>query len=383
MSKVKEIGFEDILDNLPDIASLNCEKDLSQKEYDVFLCALGFEERCLTIPEKLAATSQFVCRQALFFEYSNNVEDNEVNKPRLLRAFNKFAKTSKSFHCDEEDFTKNLREFFDGGVQSNQKCKIIFDISVCSSKLLLSTMKVLLEFDICLHIVYAEAAIYHPTFEEFEKEPQKWTTEEGLGIARGVAKVVAIPEYPGASRENPPLVIAFPTFKPERTKAIIADIDETLLVKPGKRIIWIVGDPHMEGEIKQKRKNTIRKINKISGQSPSYEVCTLNYKKTLQVLDPIYRDKSLDFHIYISALGSKMQSLGISLFCYVRPDVTVYLAVPKEYNPRQYSEGCKATWQIDFGDLRSVREVLNRVGQLEVPKKMEKVNQSHTDSPKP
>ena len=364
--RVKEIEFVDILNKLADIVPLNCKKEFYKKNYNIFLCTLGFEERCLTIPEKLASTDQFMCQQALFFEYSSNTEDNEVNKPRLLRAFGKFAKTWKSLRCDEDDFTKNLREFLNEVVQLNQKPKIIFDISVCSSKLLLSVIKVLLEFDVCLHIVYSEAAIYHPTSEEFEKEPEKWTTEEGFGIARGVGKIVPSPEYPGASTENPPLVIAFPTFKPERTIAIITDIDETLSIRPEKRIIWIVGDPHMDEEIKRKRKEIIRRINKISEELPSYEVSTLKYKETLKVLDRIYKDKNIDFHINISAIGSKMQSLGISLFCYVRPDVSIYLAIPKEYNPRQYSEGCRETWQIDFGDLANIRGTLNQVGKLEI-----------------
>jgi len=366
MARIKEIEFIDILYELPEIIPLNYEKEFSQQEYDIFFCALGFEDRCLTIPEQLAKVKEFKCKQALYFEYSTNIEDNAVNKSRLIDTFQKFADSWSFLQCDEEDLTKNLRGLLQQIVKSQQKPKVIFDISVCSSKLLISAIKILLEFDINLQILYSEAAIYHPTFEEFEKEPEKWTTEEGFGIARGVGRIIPSPEYPGAKKENPDLIVAFLTFKPERTKSIITDIDETLLIRPEKRIIWIVGDPHMDEKNKGKRKKMMREINNILKEFPAYEVCTFDYKKTLKILDQIYNTKNLDLHINISALGSKMQTLGIAIFCYVRPDVSVYLATPKEYNPKQYSEGCKATYQINFGYLKEIKNILDKVWRLEI-----------------
>jgi len=368
MTPINKNEFIDILNQLPDIVALDCEREFSKKKYDVFLCTLGFEERSLTIPEKLSSIKYFSSQYSVIFEYSTNTEDNEVNKPRLSRALKKFTKFKprKIIACDEEGFTNNLREFLNVVSHAKEKPKVLLDISVCSSKLLLSAINVLFEFNICLHIVYSEAAIYHPTYEEFQKEPEKWMTDDGFGIARGVGNVIPSPEHPGSTRENPPLVIAFTTFKPERTNAIITDIDGTILKEPGKRIIWIIGDPHMSKEDKDKRKQMQRTINQIDENSISVEVSTFDYKETIKKLNQIYKDKNLDSHIYISALGSKMQSLGIALFCYVRPDVTVYLAVPKEYNPKQYSEGCKATWEIDFGSTKKLRELLDSVGQLSI-----------------
>jgi hypothetical protein len=366
MSRIKNIEFIDIINKLPEIISLNCEKEFNQQKYDIFLCALGFEERCLTIPEQLSNTKDFKCKQTIYFDYSTNIKDNEINKQKLILALQQFSDSQKSMQCDEDYFTRNLREYLNLFNKTNQKLKVIFDISVCSSKLLLTVMKVLFEFEINLQVLYSEAKIYHPTWEEFEKEHLKWITEDDFGIARGVGKVMPSPEYPGSNRQNPDLIIAFLTFKQERTHAIIADIDETILIKPEKRIKWIIGDPHMDDEYKIKRKDIMKKVNKIPEACPTYEVSTFNYKETLKKLDKIYNDNNLDFHINISALGSKMQTLGIALFCYVRPDVSVYLAIPKEYNSKQYSEGCKATWKIDFGNLLEIRNILDKVDQFEL-----------------
>jgi hypothetical protein len=116
--------------------------------------------------------------------------------------------------------------------------------------------------------------------------------------------------------------------------------------------------------MRAKRKKIVREINKISKEVPCYEVCTFNYKETLKVLDQIYRTKNIDFHINISPLGSKMQSLGLAYFCFIYPDVSVYFALPEKYNPTQYSENCKAIWHINFDDLAQARHLLNKVGQL-------------------
>lgn len=367
MVRTKKIEFADVLGKLPNITSLNCAKDLSGEEHNIFMCALGFEERCLTIPERLADGGNFKCKQAIYFEYATNVEANAVNRPRLIRAFQKFSDSYDLVSCDEEDFTKRLRELLRQKAPSDHKLKIVFDISSCSSKLLLLAIKVLFEFDVNFQIVYSEAATYHPTCEEFEKAPEKWTTEEGFGIAKGVGKVIPSPEHPGNRRDKlPEVIIAFLTFKPERTNAIIMDIDESLLMKPGKSIIWIIGDPHMDDETKKKRKDMIRKINKIPKDAPSYEISTFNYKKTIEILEQIYKSRETKFHINISALGAKMQSLGIGLFWYVKQDISIYFAIPKEYNPSQYSEGCNATWQINFGDIADIGTILDKVGQLEI-----------------
>jgi len=61
-----------------------------------------------------------------------------------------------------------------------------------------------------------------------------------------------------------------------------------------------------------------------------------------------------------------MQSLGIAMFWYMRQDTSIIFATPKEYNARQYSEGCKGEWQIQFGELANIREVMDRIERLEI-----------------
>ena len=110
----------------------------------------------------------------------------------------------------------------------------------------------------------------------------------------------------------------------------------------------------------------MREINKILDSAPSYEVSTFDYKETLEILERIYQARDCKYHVSISPLGSKMQSVGIALFWYMRQEVSIVFAMPEEYNARQYSEGCKDTWQIEFGNLNKIRENMDRVGKLEI-----------------
>lgn len=365
MDHLRQVELIDVLLQLPQIESLNVERDLPRKEDTLFLCALGFEDRCLSIPELIAKTKEHKCTEALYFEYATNINDNEINKHRLLKALQSFSASVNTMPCDTDDFPTNLRTTLSHICTEGRTPSVIFDISVCTSKLLLLALKVIFEFDLSLRILYSEAKVYHPKREEYESEAEKWTTEEGFGLARGVGAVIPSVEHPGYRRDIPQeVVVVFPTFKPERTKAVIADIDESLIMKPKDRVIWVVGDPHLPED--RWRVDAVREINKIPASAPSYEISTFYYKKTIECLERIYQPRDWKYHMTLSPLGAKMQSLGIALFWYMRQDVSIVFAMPKEYNARQYSEGCKGVWQINFGELTNIRETMDRVGQLEI-----------------
>lgn len=365
MSHLHQVELIDVLSQLPDVKRLDVERDLNVREEDLFLCALGFEDRCLSIPELIAMAGKYKCREAIYFEYSTNLNDNEVNKPGLLKALHTFSTLVNPKPCDSGDFPSGLRESLSHICAAGQTASVVFDISVCSSKSLLLALKVLFEFNISLRILYSEAAVYHPTLEEYKNDPEKWTAEEGFGLARGVGNVIPSPEHPGYRRERlPEVVVVFPTFKPERANAIIVEVDESLIMGPKDRVIWFVGDPHLPSN--HWRADLIREINKIPTSASSYEVSTFDYKKTIENLERVYQPRDCKYHVTISPLGSKMQSLGIALFWNVRQDTSIVFATPKEYNARQYSEGCKDVWQIDFGHLVDIRQLLDRVGQLEI-----------------
>ena len=368
MTHIREIKLADVIPKLPEIKHLIIDDVFSDKN-DFFFCALGFEDRCLYIPERLALKKRKIFKKGFYFLYDTNKSDNIANKPKLQNALNQFCSSvSRPIECDKDDFTTILREQMNEITKNGNIPSITFDISTCTSKLLLLGLKVIFEFDVKLKIFYSEANVYYPTYEEYSLNPEKWNKENSLGLTKGVTKVIPSSEYHGYRRERlPDVLVSFATFKPERTMAIMADIDESLSIKPNDRIIWIVGKPHLEEDIW--RMKFVKEINKISESSTFFNVCTFDYKETIKVLQKIYEKyekEEKECHINISPLGSKMQSLGISLFYFIRPDFSVYFAMPKKYNAHQYSEGIKEIFKIDFGNLREIMKLLNSIGQIEI-----------------
>ena len=72
----------------------------------------------------------------------------------------------------------------------------------------------------------------------------------------------------------------------------------------------------------------MRLLNGIPESAPQFEVSTFDYKDALKRLDMIYAERCERFNITVSPLGSKLQALGTSLFCYMHPDVRVMTAIP-------------------------------------------------------
>jgi hypothetical protein len=356
-----KIEMSEALSDLPSILPFDVTKDA--RGDDLFLAALGFEERCLWIPELLAQGNNYKTNRAIYFEYTINRNENELNKPRLLSALGGFAHNVRPMPLDSQEFSSQLRTLLSELCAFSSMPQITFDISVCSSRLLITTLTVLFEFNVALRVVYSEACIYHPTRAEYEADPQKWTSDENLGLARGVSSISRSQDHPGSRRDIlPEAVIAFPTFKPERIRAILADIDPSLRLRPDNRVIWLVGKPHLQED--WWRADVQRSINEIPASAPCHEVDTFDYKKTLEALERVYEPLDCNYLVNIAPLGSKMQSLGVMLFWLVHPEIGLYFASPREFNTEQYSEGCKGTWSIDFGPLLNTRQLLNTVGTL-------------------
>lgn len=366
MAKIARCQLADVVASLESVSVLDMGSRATTPPDDLFLCALGFEPRCLTLPGLLNEAG-FKAHRARYFKYATNLDDNAVNLPELERHLRGIAPNVEPVEADAPDFPTLLRAILEL-VMSEASAKppcITLDISVTANRLLLRCMKVLLEYDICARIVYSEAAVYHPTKDEYEQDCAGWGKEHLFGLERGVGDVTTSIDHPGHVLDPlPDALVVFPSFKSERSKAVISFVDPLLLTIPGNKVVWLLGVPHLEED--SWRLEAMKKVNAISQDVPQYEVSTFDYKDTLRVLESLYTEMSENYKITLSPLGSKMQALGTALFCYMHPDVRVIFSTPKEYNAAQYSKGCKQVWKVDFGALSELRRRLDQVGTLRV-----------------
>ena len=61
-----------------------------------------------------------------------------------------------------------------------------------------------------------------------------------------------------------------------------------------------------------------------------------------------YKKYSENSNITIAPLGSKLQTLAIFLFAKEYPDIQLLFSLPKEWNPKRYSNGTGPIWEISF-----------------------------------
>lgn len=366
MAMIAKCQLANVVAELAPMAILDARALNTSSHEDLFLCALGFEPRCLTLPCRLKDTG-YEARRAAYFKYATNLDDNAVNLPELESHLHAIASRVEPLEADALEFPSRLRALLDLVISesSARPPSVTLDISVTANRLLLRCMKVLLEYDICLRIIYSEAAVYHPTKEEYDKDPGRWEKEDLLGLERGVGDVTPSIDHPGHALDPiPDSLILFPSFKGERSKAVISFVDPSLLTSPGNKVVWLLGIPHLEQD--RWRLDAMKRINTIGQHARQIEVSTFDYKDTLRALEGLHAEMSEMHRITLSPLGSKMQALGTALFCYMHPDVRIIFSTPKEYNAVQYSKGCKEIWKIDFGSLSELRRKLDQVGMLRV-----------------
>ena len=277
-------------------------------EFDLYLCPLGFEQRCLAAPTRLKQ-SGIKASRGIYFEPSTNRQDNRANLPELVSRLASFCQTVDSLQADEVEFPDRLQRVVSALKRNAKRTpSVLLDISVLPNRMVMKVAKVLLEADISLSVLYSEASVYHPTREEFDHDPEEWRSDSRLGLERGVMDVAPSREYPGQHLDPlPDCLIVFPSFKSERTKAVIARVDPSLLAVPGGKVIWLIGKPHLHEN--SWRAQAMRRLNGIPVSAPQSEVSTFDYKDALKRLDMIYAERCEKFNMTVSPLGPSCRIL--------------------------------------------------------------------------
>jgi hypothetical protein len=364
MARLIKTQLADVIGSLPDIEALSCSPETTQDA--LYICALGFENRCISIPERLAYAGYRTDR-AVYLRYATNQEDNDANLGPLETCLTLLSDSIESVDADTDDIGNRMRSLVAGLTHSGQSGppRVTLDISVMSNRLVLQCMNALLESNIHLRVAYAEAEIYHPTKAEYELDPAAWQSDRDVGLEEGVLNISVCPDFAGHHVDPlPDCLILFPTFKRDRSHAIISYVDPSLYDAAPGRIVWLLGVPHLVED--RWRLDAMRQINGLDEGHCQFEVETFDYKAALAQLESIYQMRWRDYRLTLSPLGSKLQALGTAIFHQMHPDVRVIFASPKRYNAKKYSQGCKALWQVDFGPLQELRQTLSSIGCLTV-----------------
>ena len=328
--RIREIGLAETCNQLPLIQKYEPEKVRKPRIDDLLICCCGFEERSLAIPSRLSAEDTYKARHVLMLTHETNPDDNEVNRAKLVQDLSRLTLGERhDLLFRQEDFVSNMVTLLDS-IDSPLPL-VSFDISACSTQMILNVLKVLFEKQINLRVLYAEANVYHPTKEEYAS-PEEWIVD-GKGVSIGILRATESRLYSGGNyRELPILLVAFPTFKPERIRSIQLELQPSA-------ITWVLGIPHAsENAWRQEAQHA---INKIEPDDNIERVSTFDYIQTFSVMEELYKKIEEKHHMVIAPHGSKLQCIGVFLFYLLRQDVSIWFSVPQSFNPQQYDVGCQ------------------------------------------
>ena len=391
---LRRVDFLHVEPQLPAVVPL---EDVSL-EADVFVCALGFEERCPAISARIALQSQSFAL-GLTAIYSSNREDNEHNENTLLSNIGKFCARSETLAADQPDLLSHeLNEQLNGLTPRSGRLQVIFDISTASGNLILSVLNALIKHSksrpLDLTIAYSEPEEYLPTSAQYANDSESLVLtacrpgDESSVHEYGVAEVETNELYPGKSNENrEEFILAVPAYRTERLSRCLQRLTDQPLADPDNFIFWILGsppDPRRSFRLEMQRKVITSLLGEMSGHEQgvgvkaealddanSVEASTLHYQQILQiVIEKV--DAQAGKNISVVHMGSKMQAVGMALALAVRSEVTVCHARPDRYNASLYSSGIGPAWGVRFEDLGEIVDSLGRIGTLELQAKIDR-----------
>jgi hypothetical protein len=380
MTNLHVTDLAEILSQMPVPAPLS---DIAPESVDLFLCASGFEPRGNSVAEFLASHN-IDTRLACYLTYCDNDGENRRARRGLLRNLKRMASKVKSIDGDStsQEFSARLGEELSHLVEASVgegRCPIVvFDISCASTRLILRTLHVVWRYNVQLLVAYSQALTYLPAPEAYaaaldsSEESRVWeggasaVSLESLGLEGDIRDPEFSLEYPGVHLDNlPDRVIVIAGFNGRRSKAALEYVDPALVVDhPNPRVTWIVGEPLELGD--RWRLDAMLQVNGLSsgtGTDSIRIVSTLDYRETLRVLEENYLHHFAFERLTVAPMGSKMQTVGVFLFCELHPDIRAVFTRPLSHNGKGYSKGVRKVWGISFGPTVSVRGRLASVGE--------------------
>jgi hypothetical protein len=364
MDSLREIKGDDIASTLPQPQEVG---DSLQRNFDLWVGALGFEDRCCKVPKALADGGS-TCKLALISSYSTNSDQNRAREGELLKNLDRFSEKRDWIEADSQSLSNQLRTRLQQlRSAADRPLRIGWDISVSSNRLILNLGQALLEGDSELEVLYSEAATYFPTEDEYDADPGRWNEGERMGLDRGTLNVRTSKAFHGEhSSQLANRLVIIPGYNRDRVRKVISNVDSQFLVEmEAAPISWLVGSPHMEADAWRER--AVTEIHDIPSKHESQPVSTFDYIETLRVLEGIHERWGLNCNITLAPMGSKMQALGCVLFCVARPDIRVVFAQPEEYNAARYTAGVRKSWSVHLGRVDDLVNRLMSIGTLVRP----------------
>ncbi|WP_226006070.1 hypothetical protein [Natrinema salinisoli] len=340
----------------------------------------GFEDRAKAIFEELASRDDADAIQTgAGIRYKPFNERNDVEGMKNgMASIGLSDDSTESLVFDRHD-PDSFEPIFEAFLESISEEHILLDISGMSKLLIMVTLDILAEKDYSVTIFYAEAKVYTPTKDEYTDTLQSRDDSDRTPafLTHGIYDIVTSRGLSSAlGSDQPMIVVAFPTFNHQELMALASELSPTQLVS-------IEGIPNRKEDYW--RKESIRELNE-GVESHIHvdwrETSTFDYGSTTRLLNNIYNEYGDKYRMILAPTGSKLQTVGCLIFRRQHQDTQIVYPVTREFS-ETYSQGWKATWGIELGNIDDKivtdgEEYQQKISELR--SKIEDINDSVKDT---
>ncbi|MGN6643826.1 MAG: hypothetical protein ACTHKU_12585 [Verrucomicrobiota bacterium] len=326
----------------------------ADNESDLFVAAIGFEDRASTCFVSWCMTRKGRGAKALLIEYPFNKEDNAVQEAKFVDA----ARVGgvEVFRCKYQQlalYGETVRFFTEHG----QKARILLDLSAMASFVFYPLMSAITDVatNATLEVCYAEATHYFPEEGEWNEFKEKFKNLDLVDRARlfdqyhfqskGVENVFESLNFPGRNDSQPTTLVVIPNFSVERVQRMLNFAADNYSINR-EECEWIIGMPP-EREKNGWRYDALWEL--FNEPSRKRDACTLGFKEILHGLQAIWLETRDNRSLVIASVASKAQHLGTFMFLTMHPEVGLVLSEPKQFTASKYSSGVGLQWHTSFG----------------------------------
>lgn len=316
----------------------------------LYLTAAGFEPRARRGPDVVARAVPLVKSFVLEFR-DKTIPQNAANLQRIKTRLMRSGPVAVCQHHCVGGLEAEIRRIVD-----THRCRVIVDVTAMTHALILESLEVVRRAGTIPLVLYTEAREYYPTkhdamkylkYPDDERAFHAASRYEGQAVMyAGLSSVGTVSGFEGRILPTAPTtVILFPTFKRLRTAAMLAELEV-------RRKVFMLGVP-VRADLRW-RERALRVINYDLINSETdlvLRVDTLSAGSCYRRLCALVADGTVSprGNIVVCPHGSKMQTVGVWLFCTENPEVRVAVAHPREFFPGKYSAGFGATFVFDPG----------------------------------
>lgn len=341
------MGKNKISASLPKIECLTTPIFL--KRDDLFVFAAGFEERSIFFPSNIVAEPG---THSIVLNYTPFEPRNQISL--ALELVERSGASTEIIEYNRLDAGEAwLRILGAFKKNSNTRRRIIFDISGVSKLGILLALEAARQCNFEVVVIYAEAAEYRPSYDEYVKARQSGNIlQPSLQVYSGVETVLCAPVLSSVAMQGQPVcLVSFMSFNENFTQTLLNRLNPS-------RLVLINGRPPIHTWREEATEWIHDRLLKEwcvdggeSGSCPAtIATSTLHYEETVRALSRIYWDTFVALRMVVAPNGSKMQSIGTYIVKAIHADIHIEYPVARGYLD-DYSYGIGSLWKLELGDL--------------------------------